>query len=174
MKDVKVLNGFSGIYTTWTTCSRHNTNQVIGTSTWYKFHYTHWELLLPSFFDRWDTPETMTPRLLLWVKKLDNRVIVLRPTGVHALVRLPKACWGDLNSVMVETAVQVKTGLVWTFLKKLCLSHLKDSLCQGFLSILFFNQLYQPWAEILGQPNTVNWKNHGAIWLIFFLVSKNN
>ncbi len=32
MKDVKVLNGFSGIYTTWTTCSRHNTNQVIGTN----------------------------------------------------------------------------------------------------------------------------------------------
>ncbi len=32
MKDVKVLNGFSGIHTTWTTCSRHNTNQVIVTS----------------------------------------------------------------------------------------------------------------------------------------------
>ncbi len=32
MKDVKVLNGFSGIYTTWMTCSRHNTNQVIGTN----------------------------------------------------------------------------------------------------------------------------------------------
>ncbi len=52
------------------------------------------------------------------VNLLDHRVIGLRPTGVHALVRLPKVCWWDLNSVMVETAVQVKAGLVWTFLIK--------------------------------------------------------
>ncbi len=42
------------------------------------------------------------------VNNLDNRVIGLRPTGVHAVVRLAKACWWDLNSVMAEPAVQVK------------------------------------------------------------------
>ncbi len=31
------------------------------------------------------------------VKKLGNRVIWPRPTGVHSFVRLPEACWWDLN-----------------------------------------------------------------------------
>ncbi len=47
---------------------------------------------IPPFIDRRYTNEIGNTRLLVKVKKVDNRVIGVSPTGGHALVRLPKAC----------------------------------------------------------------------------------
>ncbi len=65
----------------------------------------------PMVYTRDHEPVT---RVVEW-NNLTTEILGSNPTGVHSLVRFPKACWRDL--IMVETAVQVKAGLVWSFLK---------------------------------------------------------
>ncbi len=95
MKDVKVLNGFSGIYTTWTTCSRHNTNQVIGTNILLirvgSVGGTFW-LLIPCMRKVHTRPALTWTAVSTITEFRSHQQALGRPTGVHALVRLPKAC----------------------------------------------------------------------------------
>ncbi len=78
--------------------------------------YAHLDKNLPILHDR---PMVHTrgrgpvTQVVEW-NNLTTGILGSNPTGVHSLVRLPKACWWDL--MKVETAVQVMAGQVWSFL----------------------------------------------------------
>ncbi len=94
----------------WTTRSRHNTSRLTGPNILLLILHNR-----PMVHTRDREPVT---QMIKW-KTLATETLGSNPTGVHSLVWLPKAYWLDL--MKVEPAVQVKAGLVWSFLIELCL-----------------------------------------------------